>query len=154
MKDKIQRFLLISTFATTLLFSQKPGNPPDPATVVQHRVNFLTTILSLTAAQQQQATTIFTDATTTALTVRTNLKTAHQSLGNAVKSNDTSNIDQVSISIGNLTAQQVSTEAKANAAFYQILTPDQQAKFNQILGQRHGRFGRGARVGGFLGDPQ
>jgi Spy/CpxP family protein refolding chaperone len=153
MKDRIQKLLLTSTFVTTLLFSQKLGNQPDPATLVQHRVNFLTTILSLTAAQQQQAMTIFTDAATTALTVRSNLKTAHQSLGNAVKSNDISSIDQVSITIGNLTAQQVSTKAKANAAFYQILTPDQQAKFNQIQSQRHGRFG-GRGPGGFLGDPQ
>jgi Spy/CpxP family protein refolding chaperone len=153
MKKKISTFLLTSALATTLLFSQKLGNPSDPATLVQRRVNFLTAVLSLTTAQQQQATTIFTDAATAALTVRSNLKAAHQSLSSAVKNNDTSSIDQVSTTIGNLMAQLVSTEAKANAAFYQILTPDQQAKFNQIQSQRPGKFG-GAGPGRFLGDPQ
>ena len=153
MKEKIGRFLLTSAFATSLLFSQQIGGTPDPVTLVQRRVNFLTTILSLTSTQQQQATTIFTNAATTAATVRNNMKTAHQSLGNAVKNDDTSSIDQISITIGNLMAQMISTEAKANAAFYQILTPDQQAKFDQIQSQRPRRLGGGG-PSQFPGDSQ
>ena len=136
---------LLLTFAcATTLFAQRPGNPPDPATMVQHRVSSLATLLTLTASQQQQATTIFTNAATAESSVCTNLKAPHQTLSDAVKSDDLSTIDQTSTTIGNLMAQSVSTSAKARAAFYQILTPDQQAKFSQIQTQRPGRLRPGA----------
>src|SRR5262249_32174862 len=44
----------------TLAYAQR-RQPPDPAEMVQHRVNFLTEELNLSPAQQQQATTIFTN---------------------------------------------------------------------------------------------
>jgi Spy/CpxP family protein refolding chaperone len=119
--------------------------------MVQHRIEMLTTLLSLIADQQQQATTIFTNAATSESTLRDSLKTAHQSLNDAVKKNDVPGIDQVSNTVGNLTAQLTSIEAKAHAAFYLILTPDQQAKLSQLQSQRRGPFGRGAGPGGFAG---
>jgi Spy/CpxP family protein refolding chaperone len=60
------------------------------------------------------------------------MKTAHEALDAAVKSNDSAGITQAATNIGNLMAQMVAAHAKASAAFYQILTPDQQAKFNQL----------------------
>jgi Spy/CpxP family protein refolding chaperone len=141
----------ISTFLLTaaLVFAQGRGNAPDPATFVQHRVSSLTTLLSLNTAQQQQATTIFTNAATTQGSLRASLKTSHQGLQEAVQKNDIATIDQESATIGNLTAQMTSTQAKADAAFYQILTPDQQTKFTQAESQ--GGFGRGRGPGGFHG---
>jgi Spy/CpxP family protein refolding chaperone len=155
MKTLFPRFLLTFVFATSFLFAQPPGprgTPPDPATMAQHRVSFLTTALTLTTAQQQQATTIFTNSALADTTVHDNLKTAHQSLSDAVKNNNTAAIDQVSTTIGNLTAQLTSNDAKANAAFYQILTPDQQAKLTQLQSQGPGG-GFGGRRGpqGFSG---
>jgi Spy/CpxP family protein refolding chaperone len=142
--------LLILTCATLLLAQTAPTNapqPPDPATMAQRRVQHLTTLLNLSAAQQQQATTIFTNAATAASAARNNMRSAHQALATAVKNNDAAAIDQAAAAIGTLTAQMTSAEAKANAAFYQILTPDQQSKLSQLEAERPG-FGLGMGPGG------
>lgn len=112
--------------------------------MVAHRVNFLTTVLNLTSAQQQQATTIFTNAANSVSALHTSLKNAHQSLTTAVSGNDSAGIDQASNTIGTLTTQVTSIHAKANAAFYQILTPDQQSKLTKLQSER----GSGMRMGG------
>lgn len=145
--QRITTFLLSSVLAGSLAFAQGPGNPPNPANFVQHRISFLTTLLSLTSTQQQEATTIFTNAATTENTLRGSLKTAHQNLRTAVQNNDAATIGSVSTTIGSLTAQLTSAGAKADAAFYQILTPDQQTKFNQFQSQGGG-FGHGRGPGG------
>jgi hypothetical protein len=51
----------------------------------------------------------------------------------------------VSQNIGTLTGQILSIESKANAAFYAILTADQQAQFTKFGGLRAG--GRGPGLG-------
>jgi hypothetical protein len=142
MKKAFSNILLASLLATTVTFAQSP----------QRKVDFLTRLLTLTTAQQQQATTIFTSSAADA-TVRTNLQTAHQSLTDAVKSNNSAAIDQAAATIGSLTAQVTSSNAKADAAFYQILTADQKDKYAQTLSEGPGgrfgpgRFGRGAGAG-------
>jgi Spy/CpxP family protein refolding chaperone len=134
MKKLLTAFFLTSAVITS--FAQGPGGRRDAASMVQRRVSFLTTLLSLTSNQQTEATTILTNAAASAAVVRTSLQTARQSLADAVTKNDTAAIDQASTTIGNLTAQLTSTEAKSDAAFYQILTPDQQTKFSQLKSQR------------------
>jgi Spy/CpxP family protein refolding chaperone len=83
------------------------------------------------------------------MSVRDSLKTAHQSLTDAVKSNNSAGIDQASSTIGSLTAQMTAADSKAEAAFYQILTPDQQTKYTESQGRGFGGFGRGPGPGGF-----
>jgi hypothetical protein len=92
----------------------------------------LTTLLSLTSDQQAQAGTIFAAAVTAHAALRTNLKTARTNLGTAIRNNDSAGINQASGAIGNLTAQITAAGANANAAFFQILTPDQQSKLAQF----------------------
>jgi Spy/CpxP family protein refolding chaperone len=135
--------LLTVGFAATVLFAQGPGGPHDPATHVQRHVQHLTTVLSLTPAQQQQATTIFTNAMSGASSIHSDMKTAHQALQTAIKSNDQNGITQAATTIGNLTAQMVSAHAKAQAAFFQILTPDQQTKLSQLESEGHEMGGMG-----------
>jgi Spy/CpxP family protein refolding chaperone len=152
MRQAATKLLLTSVFAT-VAFAQTPGTPPDPAKFVQRRIEHLTSELSLTTAQQQQATTIFTNAATGAAALRDGSTTARQSLSAAVKANDTTGIDLASTTIGNLTGQLTAINAKADAAFYQILTPDQQTKFNSLRGSGGpggfgGRGGPGAFSGG------
>ena len=129
--------LLISAMVATAVLAQvsAPQTPPNPAERAQHEVKFLTTFLSLTAAQQQQATTIFNNAANSASSLHESMKTVHQNLENAVKNNDADGIDQAANTIGQLATQITSIEAKAHAAFYQILTPDQQNKLSQIESQ-------------------
>jgi Spy/CpxP family protein refolding chaperone len=148
-KTAIGTLLFTLACATTLLSAQTQTThtPPSPATIAQHRVSYLTTVLSLTSEQQQQATTIFTNAATTASGLHTQIKTARQNLATAVQSDDTGTINQISTTIGNLLAQEISNQANANAAFYKTLTSDQQSKLTQLKSERHGMGFMGRRGG-------
>jgi Spy/CpxP family protein refolding chaperone len=148
MKQTLLQFALVLALAISPGLAQNSANAPGPANRVQHRLSFLTTLLDLTSAQQQQATTIFTASANTEAGLRSNMQTARQSLTAAIRNNDVGTIDQLSNTIGALTAQMTSAQAKADAAFYQILTPDQQAKLAQYDSQKR-PYGRGMRPGGF-----
>jgi Spy/CpxP family protein refolding chaperone len=153
-KTSLTMMLLLVAVATTLLMAQSGPKPPEPATMVQHRVEFLTNMLNLSQSQQNQATTIFTSAEQSVVATMQSMHAAHQTLDTAVKTNDSAAIDQAATTIGNLTAQLTATHAKAEAAFYQILNSDQQNKFS-TLHQRgpgmHGPGMRGPGPGGFGG---
>ena len=136
MKKIITKLLLSSVFASAVVFAQPggPGTPPSPADFVQRRVDHLTAALGLSAAQQQQAATIFTNAVTASAATRDSMTAANQALAAAVKNNDTTGIDLASTTIGNLTTQSTALNAKAEAAFYKILTADQQTKYSALRG--------------------
>src|SRR5260370_9012026 len=72
------------------------GTPPDPATMAQHQVERLTTLLSLTTAQASLATTIFTNAATAGAALQTNLATHRTSLQPAIKTNAATTLAQTS----------------------------------------------------------
>ena len=56
--------------------------------------------------------------------MRANLKTAHQSLSDAVKANNSAGIDQAAASIGNLTAQLSAADGKAGLQSARHHKPD------------------------------
>jgi Spy/CpxP family protein refolding chaperone len=141
MKKTLFAFLLLAGSA----FAQGPGNPPSPANLVAR----LTTLLTLTTAQQAQATTIFTDEQTAVTPIRTQIQTAHTSLAAAIKSNQTATIDTLSAQLGSYSGQMTDIQSKAQAAFYAILTADQQTKYDSLHGAG-GRGGPGA-MGAFRG---
>lgn len=148
--NTLSRIIAVGVLLTATTMAQRGfgpraagGSPPDPATMVQNQVARLTTLLSLTTAQASQATTIFTNAATAISTLQTTLGTDRDSLQTAIKSNATANIDQLSATIGALTGQITSVQSKADAAFYAILTTDQQAKLDQLGGFGRGGFGPG-----------
>ncbi len=129
MKKMMTTFLI----SAALAFGQGPGGtPPDPAKMIEMRVNRLATELSLTDDQKAQATKIFTDAQTASEAARAAMRTAREGLPAAIKSNNTATIDQLSRDIGGATTDLTSVESKAQAAFYAILTPDQQAKYDSF----------------------
>jgi Spy/CpxP family protein refolding chaperone len=145
------RFVAVAALSAAIAFAQGPrnrdgGTPPDPATRVQMRVNMLAQQLGLTDDQKAKATTIFTDAMTAEQTIQTSMQTARTALSDAVKANNSNAIDQAATTIGTLTGQMVSIQSKADAAFYAILTPDQQSKFSTTRGP-----GGPGMMGGFGG---
>ena len=144
---KVTAFLAL----TGIVVMAQHGNPPDPAKMAQHRIDFLTKQLSLTPQQQQQATTIFSETANNAKATHDQMRTAHDNLKAAIQKNDSAGIEQAANTIGNLTTQMTLTHAKAQAAFYQILTPDQQAKMNDMESRHHGMGWR--RHGGPGGPP-
>lgn len=107
---------------------------PKSAAKQTKYLNSLTAVLSLTPAQQEQAATIFANAAGARVTAHGNLQAAHKTLADAVKNNDTASISRASTALGFLMAQRISNGALANAAFFQLLTPDQQAKLSQFQG--------------------
>jgi len=146
--NKTLRLIAAAALFATALMAQRygprgSGGPPDPATMVQRQVERLSTLLNLTAAQASQATTIFTNSITATSALQTTLHADRQSLQAAVKSNSSATIDQLSTAIGGLSGQILSIQSKADAAFYAILTSDQQAKLDQLGGFGHGGFAPG-----------
>ena len=113
---------------------------------VEHRVNYLSTVLSLSNEQHQKAMTIFSDAAKANSPVFANLRTARKNLSTAVKSNEpASTIKELSNTIGNEAGQLVANEATAREQFYQILNPEQRTKLSQLRSERWGHYGMGAR---------
>ncbi len=112
-----------------------PRTPPTPAQIVSQIVTRLTTLLDLTSAQQTSATTIFTSEETALATIRTSMHTARTALQADIKSDNTADIAVQAAAIGNLTTQEVQAQGTADAAFYAILTADQQSKY-ETLGPR------------------
>jgi Spy/CpxP family protein refolding chaperone len=110
------------------------GSAPTIATIVAHQVERLTVLLTLTAAQQTSATTFFTTEQTALAAIQTSLETAQTALETAVEANSPGGITTAATQIGTLTTQQFEAVGTANAAFYAILTADQQTKYKQLLG--------------------
>ncbi len=77
------------------------------------------------------------------------MQAAHTALQTAIESNDTASISAQAAQIGTLTTQEVETHATAQAAFYAILTADQQTKYKQLLSAGPRGFGGPGGFGGF-----
>lgn len=105
---------------------------PKSAAKQTKYINFLTTYLSLLPNQKSQTESIFASATASKAELKTSIKAARQSLSQSVKNNNVGGIGQASAAIGTLVAQRHSIGANANAAFFQLLTGDQQAKLSQL----------------------
>jgi Spy/CpxP family protein refolding chaperone len=116
--------------------------PPTPAQMVSNQVARLTKLLDLNTMQQTQATEYFTTEETTLATVRTGIHTARTAIQADIKSGNTVDIATQAKTIGGLTAQEVEAQGTADAAFYAILTADQQSKY-ETLGPRGGFGGPG-----------
>lgn len=146
---------LLAALFLTVVSAQAQKPLPDPSTMIQHRVDFLTNKLGLSTSQQEQATTIFTNAWNAQKSLHSQMRTAHQSLQTAVSANDSAGIEQAANNIGNLTAQTISTHAKAEAAFLQTLNTQQQSTYTQMMAHHDRRgFGRGGFGPGVPGGPQ
>ncbi len=130
------------TFSTLLLLAASafaqgpgPGGPPNPA----RQIARLTTLLNLTAAQQTQATTIFTNEQSTLAPIQAEVRAARTGLTTAIKSNQTATIDSLAAQPGSYSGQITSIQSKAQAAFYAILTATQQTQYDTLRGHGGGR---------------
>jgi Spy/CpxP family protein refolding chaperone len=110
--------------------------------MAQHQVQRYTTLLSLTPAQAEQATSFFTTEATTRQNSRASERTAHQALDAAIKANDTATIQSTATTLGQMEGEMLAAHALAQAQFYAILTADQKTKFGE-LEQEHMMRGRG-----------
>jgi len=128
-----------------VLAQTPPHTPPTPAAMAQREVQRYTTLLTLTPAQVEQATTIFTTEATARQNSRASEHAAHQAMEAAIKSNDTATIQSTATTLGQMQGEMMAAHALAQAQFYAILTTDQKSKFGE-LEQEHmmmGGHGRG-----------
>jgi Spy/CpxP family protein refolding chaperone len=88
--------------------------------------------LNLTADQKTQAKAIRQQAKTAAEPLRTQLQANRQALAAAVKSDNTAQIQSLAAAQGALQGQELAIRSAANAKFYALLTPDQQASLTQM----------------------
>lgn len=130
----MKRLLIVVTIITAFALCTfgQTTTAPTAAELVAERVARLTALLTLTAAEQTQATTIFTAEETAVSTLRTSIQTAQTAIQTAVEKNDLTGINTQAAQIGSLTTQEVSAAAKAEAAFYLILTAAQQTTYNTL----------------------
>jgi Spy/CpxP family protein refolding chaperone len=154
---KLVLSIIVCVLASAAVAQTAP-TPPTPAQIAQRQVDHLTRVLSLTSAQQAQALSIFTNAATAGSTLHDSMKAAHDALSAAITANNTGGIDQAAATIGSLSAQETGIRGKADAAFYQILTADQQAEYSKMISHGPGGPGMGIgphmRFGGHGGPPQ
>jgi Spy/CpxP family protein refolding chaperone len=137
------------TAGLSLSHAYAQGGPPDPQQMVQMRVDRMNETLKLSKAQQKQIMQIYTDAQTANQQVMGGMREANQALVAAIKSNDVNAMSQAANNIGSLYAQTTLNNAKTEAAVYAQLTPDQQSKFQPMVGGMMG--GRGMGMGGGRG---
>jgi Spy/CpxP family protein refolding chaperone len=109
-----------------------PHTPPSPGAMAQHEVQRYTTLLSLTQAQVDQATTYFTAEATARQNSWASEKTAHQAMEAAIKANDTATIQSTATTLGQMEGEMMAAHATARAQFYAILTADQKTKFGEL----------------------
>jgi Spy/CpxP family protein refolding chaperone len=129
----------------TLPLAMAQNGPPDPAEMVQMRIERMNETLKLNKDQQKKISAIYMDAQKANQEVMGGMREANQAIAAAIKSNDTNAMSQAANTVGTLTAQMTVNNAKAEAAVYALLTPDQQGKY-QPMGM-----GRGMGMGGGQG---
>lgn len=127
--------------------------PPTPAQMVEREVNFLTKFFSLTPSQVADVTGFVTAEQKCLGGNSTNAQSARQSLVDAIKLNNPSNISAAISNLSALQAAQETCRATAAAAIYADLNqPGQQAKVGNGLGPLMGG-GGGPRFGPHHGGP-
>jgi Spy/CpxP family protein refolding chaperone len=145
---RLTGMIVLSALSLAVLAAQ-----PNTTTGIERQIARLTTLLSLTPAQVTQATTIFTDAANAVAPLQTALQQDRQSLQTAVTGNAATTIDSLAADIGQKTGQMIGIQGKAQAAFYAILTADQQTRLKTLHGMGFGPGGRGMGMGMGSGMP-
>ena len=139
--------LIAAAVVTISAHAQREHTPPTPAQMAQHEVSRYTTLLSLTAEQEAQATIVFTEEATTVQPLRTSERTSHKTLETAVKDGDMGLIQSTATALGTVSGEMMAAHAIAEAKFYATLTADQKTKFEALHHGFHGGEGHGGPGG-------
>jgi Spy/CpxP family protein refolding chaperone len=138
MKWHLFQFAPVMTLAAGMALAQTPAPSTRPApqkAPFTHPVfghEQMMQSLNLTAAQKQQADTIFGDAKQKAEPIREEMRQNREALHAAVKANNTSQIETLSMHQGELHGKMMAVRSAAMAKFYTILTPEQRTQADQM----------------------
>ena len=148
MRDSFGKYVLIATFGAGMAFAQTPTAQPGPGTAKAQPerreymrghwdLDRLTQVLNLTDSQKARAQTIFQNARQSAQPIREELKQNREKLTAAAKvSNNDTEIQKLATEQGRLMGKLIAIRTQASAKFYQILTPEQRVKADEM----HERF--------------
>lgn len=145
MRQRVVHFAAVTALAAGMAAAQTPapGTPPAAERVPFRHPVFghqqMMQALNLTADQQQQVNTIFSDARQKAQPIRQEIRQNQEALYAAVKGNNTSEIERLSSQQGKLRGAALAVRSEALAKFYAILTPEQRTKWDQIHQQMQQR---------------
>ncbi|HLK66786.1 MAG TPA: Spy/CpxP family protein refolding chaperone [Bryobacteraceae bacterium] len=141
MKTYLTRFATVAALAAGMAFAQTtpaPATAPQTGTgkaAVRPRAAMrrrMMQALNLTPDQKQQAQAIFQQTRQSVQPIAQQAKQNRQALADAVKANDTAKIQQLASQQGSLNGQLLTLRSESMAKFYNILTPDQRAKADQM----------------------
>lgn len=134
------------------------GPTKAPGQGAQRHLDRLAVVLGLTDAQKAQVQTIFDSTGAQAKALLPQMKQNRQAIEQLVKSGNTQDFDQqlqaLANTQGSLTSQMAVLHAKAMAQVWNLLTPDQRTKAEQLhelLGPGFGGMGPGGMGPGRMG---
>lgn len=128
MKHSLVTLTVLGAMAASMAIAQ---TAPAAREHARHSRKEMMQTLDLTAAQRQQARTIFQNTRQQVQPLQTQLQQDRQSLRAAIRADDTGQIQQLSTAMGTLRGQVIGLRAAGRAQFVAMLTPDQKAKLPQ-----------------------
>lgn len=141
-RNSFIKIAAVAALAGGMAFAQTQTNNSQPAPAEIHqghragargRLQQLAQSLNLTDSQKQEARTIFQQARKSARPVRQELRQSREALSAAAKAGKTNaDIEQLAGNEGRLMGQLAAIRTEASAKFYQMLTPEQRAKADQM----------------------
>jgi periplasmic protein CpxP/Spy len=145
MKQYLLQFAAVTTVAAGMSLAQAPATStrpaPQKAPFAQREFGHehMMQALNLTAAQKQQADSIFGDARRKAEPLRQEMRQNRAALYAAVKANNESQIMRLSSQQGELKGKALAIRSGAMAKFYAILTPEQRTMAEQMRSRMRSR---------------
>lgn len=145
MRYSFTKYVVAATFAAGILFAQDAASDPQQGAVNSQEwrpgssmrghfdLDRVAQALNLTDAQKAQARTIFEQARVAAQPIREQMKQNHEKLSAAAKiSNNEADIQRLATEQGRLLGKVIAIHTEARAKFYQMLTPEQRVKDDQL----------------------
>ena len=145
MRFSFLKYAGVAALATGMVFAQVPAGTSQSGTTqaqpgrrgfMRRHLNRMAQQLNLTDSQKQQGREIFQQARQSAQPIRQELKQNREALRAAAKGNQgDTQIQMLANKQGQLLGQLVAIRTEASAKFYQMLTPEQRAKADQMQSQ-------------------
>ena len=145
MRFSFMKYAGVAALATGMVFAQAPAGSSQSGTTqaqqgrrgfMRRHLNRMAQQLNLTDSQKQQSRAIFQQARQSAQPIRQELRQNREALQAAVKTNQGDpQIQTLAKQQGQLLGQLVAIRTEASAKFYQMLTPEQRVKADQMHDQ-------------------
>lgn len=142
MRFSFMKYAGVAALATGMVFAQAPAGGSQSASTqaqqgrrrfMRRHLDRIAQQLNLTDSQKQQSRAIFRQARQSAQPIRQELKQNREALQAAAKANQAdTQIQTLANQQGQLLGQLVAIRTEASAKFYQMLTPEQRAKADQM----------------------